>query len=169
MGLSTNLGNSVDLGRLTFSEIFVQPPVWLLYSFLDWIFLQLVVLEKKYRKQKSENEYCEICGLGGWKFDSGEVNPHWLCEELKLFLKYWSSDKRYGLYWVEYIQSRLFDWVMFFKAGLELFDNEIDVKYGFIFELKKIIVVEFHFRNKHKQEIKNKQTKRNKKSKLSLY
>ena len=25
-----------------------------------------------------------------WKLDSGEVNPYWLCEELKLFWKLWS-------------------------------------------------------------------------------
>ena len=60
---------------------------------------------------------------------------------------------------------------MLFKAGLELFNNEADVKYGFILGLKKI--VEFYFTNKHKQERKNKQinkqTKRNNKSKSSLY
>ena len=29
----------------------------------------------------------ENCGQGGWKFDSGEVNPHELCEEWKSFWK----------------------------------------------------------------------------------
>ena len=51
VGLSMNLGNSVDLGRLTISEIFIWPPAWLLYSFLARIFFQLVVLRKEYRKQ----------------------------------------------------------------------------------------------------------------------
>jgi len=30
---------------------------------------------------------------------------------------------------------------MFFKDGLELFDNEVDVKYGFIFGLKKLLLL----------------------------
>ena len=34
---------------------------------------------------ESENKYCKNCGQDGWNFDSGEVNPHWLCKELKLF------------------------------------------------------------------------------------
>ena len=38
----------MELGR---PEIFVWPPVWLLYSFLAQIFLQWVGLEKEYRKQ----------------------------------------------------------------------------------------------------------------------
>ena len=50
VGLSMNLGNSVDLGRLTFSKIFVRPPAWLLYSFLPRIFLKWVGLGKEYRK-----------------------------------------------------------------------------------------------------------------------
>ena len=41
----------MDLGRLIFSEIFVRPPAWLLYSFLAQIFLQWAGLEKVYRKQ----------------------------------------------------------------------------------------------------------------------
>jgi len=51
VGLSMNFGNIVKLGRPTFSEIFVQPPAWLLYSFLARIFLQWVGLEKKHRKR----------------------------------------------------------------------------------------------------------------------
>ena len=39
VGLSMTLENIVKLGRLTFSEIFVQPSAWLLYSFLTQIFL----------------------------------------------------------------------------------------------------------------------------------
>ena len=46
--LSMNLGNIVELGR---PEIFIRSPAWLLYSFLDRIFLQWIGLEKKYRKQ----------------------------------------------------------------------------------------------------------------------
>ena len=46
--LSMNLGNVVELER---PEIFVQPPAWLLYSFLSQIFLQWVGLEKDYKKQ----------------------------------------------------------------------------------------------------------------------
>ena len=45
---------------------------------------------------------------------------------------------------------------MFFKAGLELFDNEIDVKYGFILGLKKLLL------NFISQTITNKKEKTNK-------
>ena len=41
------------------------------------------VYEAKLGTEYYENY--ENCGKGGWKFDSGEVNPHWLCEEWKLF------------------------------------------------------------------------------------
>ena len=51
VGLNMNLENIVELGRPTFFEIFVRPLAWLLYSFLIQFFLQLVVLEKEYRKQ----------------------------------------------------------------------------------------------------------------------
>ena len=46
--LSMNLENIVKLGR---PEIFIRPPIWLLYSFLARIFLQWVDLEKECRKQ----------------------------------------------------------------------------------------------------------------------
>ena len=39
---------------------------------------------------------------------------------------------------------------MFFKAGLELFDNEVDVKYGFIFGLKKLLLRAILLTNKKK-------------------
>ena len=51
VGLSLNLENRVEVGRLTFSEIFVWPPACFLYSFLARIFLQWVGLEKKHRKR----------------------------------------------------------------------------------------------------------------------
>ena len=47
--LSKTLENIVELGRPTCSEITARPLTgWLLYSFLTQIFLQFVVLEKKY-------------------------------------------------------------------------------------------------------------------------
>ena len=50
--LSKTLENIVKLGRPSFSEIVPWPLAgWHLYSFLTQIFLQLVVLEKEYRKQ----------------------------------------------------------------------------------------------------------------------
>ena len=55
-----NLENIMKLRRLTFSEIFIQPPAWLLYSFLIQIFLQLVALEKEYRKQNREMNIVKI-------------------------------------------------------------------------------------------------------------
>jgi len=36
-------------------------------------------------ESKLGNKYCETCGQGGQKLDSGEVNPYELCEEWKLF------------------------------------------------------------------------------------
>ena len=70
--LSINLRNIVELRR---PEIFVRPPVWLLYSFLTQIFLQWVGLEKKYRKQNQGMNIVKIVdkvdkedklvGLGG--------------------------------------------------------------------------------------------------------
>ena len=51
VGLSMNVENIVELGRPTFPEIFVRLPAWLLYSFLAWIFLQWVDLEKEYKKR----------------------------------------------------------------------------------------------------------------------
>ena len=52
VGLSKTLENIVKLWRPSFSEIVAPPLVgWLLYSFLTQIFLLLVVLEKKCRKQ----------------------------------------------------------------------------------------------------------------------
>ena len=51
----------MKLGMPTLSEIVARPLVcWLLYSFLNKIFLQLVVLEKEYRKQNRELNIVEI-------------------------------------------------------------------------------------------------------------
>jgi len=58
---------------------------------------------------------------------------------------------------------------MLFKAGLELFNNEADVKYGFILGLKKLLLLNFisqTITNKKEKE-NNKQKER--KSKPSLY
>ena len=50
--LSKTLENIVELERPSFSKVVARPLVgWLLYSFLTQIFLQLVVLEKEYRKR----------------------------------------------------------------------------------------------------------------------
>ena len=50
--LSMIFENIVELERPSFSEIIAWPLLdLLLYSFLTQIFLQLVVLEKEYRKQ----------------------------------------------------------------------------------------------------------------------
>ena len=55
---------------------------------------------------------------------------------------------------------------MFFKAGLDLFDNEVDVKYGFILGLKKLLLLNFISQTiTNKKEKTNKQTKRKKKIK----
>ena len=43
--------------------------------------------EKGVYEAKLRNEYC---GQGDWKLDSREMNPHRLCEELKLFWDLWS-------------------------------------------------------------------------------
>ena len=59
---------------------------------------------------------------------------------------------------------------MFLEAGLELFDNEVDVKYGFIVGLKKLLLLNsISQTNTKKKEKTNKQTKRNKNSKPSQY
>ena len=50
----------MELGRPTFPEIFVRPPTWLLYSFLVQIFLQLVGLEKEYRKKNQGIDIVKI-------------------------------------------------------------------------------------------------------------
>ena len=49
-----NLENIVKLGTLTFSEIIALPFAWLLYSFLNQIFLLWVILEKEYMKHDIE-------------------------------------------------------------------------------------------------------------------
>ena len=50
--LSKTLENIVKLERPSFSKIVARPLAgWHLYSFLTQIFLQLVVLEKEYRKE----------------------------------------------------------------------------------------------------------------------
>jgi len=46
---------------------------------------------------------------------------------------------------------------MFFKARLELFDNEVDVKYGFILRLKKLLLNFISQTNINKKEKINKQ------------
>jgi len=59
--LSKTLENIVKLERPSFSKVVARPLIdWLLYSFLTQIFLQLVVLEKKYRKQNWEMNIVEI-------------------------------------------------------------------------------------------------------------
>ena len=59
--LSKTLENIMKFGRPTCSEIITRPLAdWLLYSFLTQIFLQLVVLEKKYRKQNWEMNIVDI-------------------------------------------------------------------------------------------------------------
>ena len=59
--LSKTLENIVELRRPTCSEIIAWPLAgWLLYSFLTQILLQLVVLEKKYRKQNWEINIVDI-------------------------------------------------------------------------------------------------------------
>jgi len=55
--LSMNLENIIELVR---PEIFVRPPAWLIYSFLVWIFLQWVGLEKEYRKQNRRMSIVKI-------------------------------------------------------------------------------------------------------------
>ena len=61
VGLSMTLENIVKLGRPTCSEIIARPLAsWLLYSFLTQIFLQMVVLEKEYRKQSREMNIVKI-------------------------------------------------------------------------------------------------------------
>ena len=60
-GLSKTLENIVKLERPTFSKVVARPLVdWLLYCFLTQIFLQLVVLEKEYRKQNWETNTVKI-------------------------------------------------------------------------------------------------------------
>ena len=50
--LSKTLANIVKLERPTFYDVVARPLVnWLLYSFLIQISLQLVILEKEYRKR----------------------------------------------------------------------------------------------------------------------
>ena len=46
-----DLENIEELGR---PEIFVQPPAWLLYSFLPQIFLLWAIVEKEYMKHDAE-------------------------------------------------------------------------------------------------------------------
>ena len=59
--LSKTLENIVELGRPTCSEIVTRPLVgWLLYSFLTLICLQLVILEKEYRKQNRKMNIAAI-------------------------------------------------------------------------------------------------------------
>ena len=59
--LSKTLENIVELERPSFFEVIARPLVdWLLYSFLTQIFLQLVVLEKEYRKQNSRMNIVKI-------------------------------------------------------------------------------------------------------------
>jgi len=59
--LSKTLENIVKLERLTFSDIVARPLIgWLLYSFLIQIFLQLVGLEKEYRKRDWEMKIVKI-------------------------------------------------------------------------------------------------------------
>jgi len=61
VGLSKTLENIVELGRPTFSEIFARPLLcWLLYSFLTRFFLQLVIIEKEYRKQSQKMNIVKI-------------------------------------------------------------------------------------------------------------
>jgi len=61
VGLSMNLENIVELGRPIFFEIIAWSLAWwLLYSFLAQIFLQLVVLERKYRKQNRRMNIMKI-------------------------------------------------------------------------------------------------------------
>jgi len=57
---------------------------------------------------------------------------------------------------------------MFFKAGLELFDKVVVVKYGFILRLKKILLNSISQTITNKKEKTNKQIKRKKKSKPSI-
>ena len=59
--MSKTLENIVELERPTCSEIIARPLTgWHLYSFLTQIFLQLVVLEKEYRKQNWEMNIVDI-------------------------------------------------------------------------------------------------------------
>ena len=61
VGLSKTLENIVKLRRPTFSEITAWPLAgWLLYSFLTQTFLQLVVLEKEYRKKNRKMNIVKI-------------------------------------------------------------------------------------------------------------
>ena len=46
--------------------------------------------------------------------------------------------------------------------------NGVGVKYGFIVGLKKIVIVELHFTNNHKQKRKSKQQTKRKKIKTKL-
>ena len=54
---------------------------------------------------------------------------------------------------------------MFFKVGLELFDNEVNVKYEFILGLKKLLLFKFisqtNTNKKEKQTNKQKEGEKN--------
>ena len=66
-------------------QIVLGPLSLLLKPFAMMISLQMLVQKKGGYEAESGNEYCENYGQCGWKFYSGEVNPHWLYEELTLF------------------------------------------------------------------------------------
>jgi len=59
---------------------------------------------------------------------------------------------------------------MLFKVGLELFEsNEVDVKYGFVLGLKKLLLKSISQTQTNKKEKANKQTKRKKKNQNQAY
>ena len=58
---------------------------------------------------------------------------------------------------------------MYFKAGLELFDKEVDVKYGFIFGLKKLLLLNSISQTITNKKEKNKPTNKTKKKQNQAY
>ena len=56
---------------------------FILFSNSD--FSSIGVSGKGVREAKLGNKYCKNYGQSGWKFDSGEVNPHCLREKCELF------------------------------------------------------------------------------------
>jgi len=59
---------------------------------------------------------------------------------------------------------------MLFKTGLELFEsNEVDVKYGFILGLKKLLLKSISKTNTNKNGKANKQTNKKKKNQNQAY
>ena len=145
--LSKTLENIMKLGRPIFSEIVARPlSCWFLYSFLTHIFFLCAVLKKEYRKQNQGMNIVKfileimVIRLGVW------VVLIRICLTRCIWLIH-IVNSRVGIIWVKWAQCEI--WIHI--------------------RIEKIIIVEFHFTNNHKNKEKANNKQKERKLKPSLY